>query len=96
MDATFLCSFNETMKLLATGDIAIMVCRPKGPQGHLNRVCEMLMDAPFHGSFNDTIDGRVRPQRPEISLSSHGGIGSQFCRNNRPLSLILVRKNQIA
>jgi hypothetical protein len=32
------------------------------------------MDAPFHSSSNDTGVGRVRPQRPEISLSSQGDV----------------------
>jgi hypothetical protein len=34
----------------------------------------MSMDGVFHGGSNDIIGGRVRPKRPEISLSSHGGI----------------------
>jgi hypothetical protein len=32
------------------------------------------MDASFHGGSNDIIGGPVRPRRPEILLSSHGGI----------------------
>jgi hypothetical protein len=48
--------------------------RPQGPQEPLIRVCEVSMDASFHGGSNDTIGGRVRPRRPEILLFSHGGI----------------------
>ncbi len=33
--------------------------------------CEVSMDVPFYG---DTIGGRVRPRRPKILLSFHGGI----------------------
>jgi hypothetical protein len=32
------------------------------------------MDALFHGGTHDHIGGRVRPQQPEITLSSHGCI----------------------
>jgi hypothetical protein len=32
------------------------------------------VDTSFHGGSNDIIGGRVRLRRPEISLSSHGGI----------------------
>jgi hypothetical protein len=32
---------------------------------------EVSMDAPFHGGSNDD---RVGPRRPEIVLSSHGGV----------------------
>jgi hypothetical protein len=38
-----------------------------GSQWHLIRVCGVSMNAPVHGSSNDTIGGRVRPRRPEIS-----------------------------
>jgi len=37
------------------------------PQGPLLRVCGVSLDAPVHGGSNDTISGRVRPRRPEIS-----------------------------
>jgi hypothetical protein len=43
-------------------------------QGLLIKICEVSMDAPFHGRSNDIIGGRVRLRRPEISLSSHGSI----------------------
>jgi hypothetical protein len=32
------------------------------------------MDASFHGGSNDIIGGPVQPWRPEILLSSRGGI----------------------
>jgi hypothetical protein len=33
-----------------------------------DRVCEVSMDASFHGSSNETIGGRVRLRQPEKSL----------------------------
>ena len=39
-----------------------------GPQGSLIRVCGVSIDAYFHGGFNETIGGRVRHRRPELSL----------------------------
>jgi hypothetical protein len=35
------------------------------------------MDALFHGGSNDIIGGRVRPKRPEISLSSAASLSCQ-------------------
>jgi hypothetical protein len=39
-----------------------------GPQGSLIRVCGVSTDGYFHGGFNETIGGRVRHRRPELSL----------------------------
>jgi len=38
------------------------------PQGPLIRVCGVSIDAYFQGGFNETIGGRVRHRRPELSL----------------------------
>ncbi len=37
------------------------------PQGPLIKMCEVFLDATFHGGSNDTIGGRGRLRRPEIS-----------------------------
>jgi hypothetical protein len=67
------------------------------------------MDASFHGGSNDTIDGRVRPLRPEklLSYCQHCliyDIGEKFISgvvdtSNKifsPVLLIPVRNNQKA
>ncbi len=53
-------------------------------QGPLNRICGVSMDAPFHSGSNDTISGRVRLRRPEIS---------PFCTLQRSSILALQRQN---
>jgi hypothetical protein len=37
------------------------------PQGPLIKMCGVSLDATFHGGSNDTIGGRGRLRRPEIS-----------------------------
>ncbi len=39
-----------------------------GLRGLLSKICGVPMDATFHGGSNDTMGGRVRLPRPEISL----------------------------
>jgi hypothetical protein len=39
-----------------------------GPQGPLIRVSGVSMDVYFQGGSNETIGGRVRHRRPELSL----------------------------
>ena len=47
--------------------------RCRWPQGPLIRMFWVSLEAHLHGGSNDTIGGLVRPRRPEISPSSHGG-----------------------
>ncbi len=53
--------------------------------GVVVRVCEVSMDAPFHGGSNDTIGGREY-RCPFTAASLFLPSGSQLCRKNRPLS----------
>ncbi len=43
------------------------------PQGPLIKVYGVCIDAYCHGGFNETIGGRVRHRRPDISPPFHGG-----------------------
>ncbi len=57
--------------------------------GPLNRVCEVSMDAPFHGGYNDTINGR-RYHYLLTAASLFLPRSSQFCRDNRPVGIIVT------
>ncbi len=55
----------EAAKTISNQNGIILFWRPQAP---LIKMCGMFMDATFNGGSNDTIGGRGRLRRPEISL----------------------------